>query len=179
MSLLDRLRRTPAETAEAPAAREPEPEANPVVDDLRALASARGADEGTAGDEDEDRFDSVVGKRSLVLARRKECPDCWAMLREDFIPGSPNRYQHKDHDEHDDAHNHAPVGTHAWLVLQWLVTIFEEDERIRQGNNGLDVQTHLGSLQWRSGGSTSNEHSNNATSCKRCCSLQHKIHVDA
>ncbi|HJC68069.1 MAG TPA: Rne/Rng family ribonuclease [Candidatus Brachybacterium intestinipullorum] len=44
-----------APVVEEPAAEETEPEANPVVDDLRALASARGADEGTASDEDEDR----------------------------------------------------------------------------------------------------------------------------
>ena len=54
-----------APEAEEPVAEEPsveeapveetEPEANPVVDDLRALASARGADEETPRDEDEDR----------------------------------------------------------------------------------------------------------------------------
>ncbi|EJD52573.1 hypothetical protein AURDEDRAFT_181147 [Auricularia subglabra TFB-10046 SS5] len=68
--------------------------------------------------------DSAVGKRALVLARPKDCPDVWAMLREGFVsdPTIPREGNHEEDVR-------APVGPHAWRMLDWLVGVFEDDAR--------------------------------------------------
>lgn len=81
---------------------------------------------------DPDMHDSAVAKRSLVLARKQDCPDCWTMLREGFITDPGVKDLHGDNGDETTREDVPPVGRHAWLVLKWLVVAFEEDDRQRE-----------------------------------------------
>lgn len=92
-----------------------------------------------------DAYDSAVAKRSLVLARKQDCADCWAMLREGFIPDPADAAYGAPMDTQEDGGGDVPppVGRHAWLVLKWLVSAFEQDDRRR---NASGCTSHAPSL---------------------------------
>ncbi|KZV85857.1 hypothetical protein EXIGLDRAFT_841148 [Exidia glandulosa HHB12029] len=103
---------------------------------------------------DPDMHDSAVAKRSLILARKQECPDVWAMLREGFIPDPTGRDIEMSQDE-SGQEDVPPVGRRAWLVLEWLVSAFEEDERRRKASSSKDEPLFLAQLpQARANGAT-------------------------
>ncbi|TFY69615.1 hypothetical protein EVG20_g3075 [Dentipellis fragilis] len=110
---------------------------------LRALPSygdpgQKGAD--PAHFEDDAEEDSSLARES---SRLKRCKDCWQMLKEGFlrpqtdgmglIPGSPSKRRRMDAPVYHHSHNNdlsaAVVGTNAWPVLEWLLYLFEADER--------------------------------------------------
>jgi len=72
-------------------------------------------------------IDSIVMKRASVLARKRDCPDCWAMLREGFVSGSGTIGPPSPDDEQEVV----PVGKNAWRILLWLVGAFERDAQHR------------------------------------------------
>lgn len=87
---------------------------------------------------DDENEDSLISKAAQII---KTCPDCWSMLRPDFIrrsaPGSnapvtrrtrrPTRQQDATDEEDDDVPD-CPVGPNSWNVLNWLITVFEKEE---------------------------------------------------
>jgi len=90
-----------------------------------------------------DDHDSVVAKESLCI---KDAKHCWAILKEGFvqrikIPSSSllvgKRKRGKvitgaeEYPEENLGNTVlAPVADHAWLVLQWLVELFQRDESL-------------------------------------------------
>ncbi|KAI0706817.1 hypothetical protein C8T65DRAFT_651560 [Cerioporus squamosus] len=89
-----------------------------------------------------DEEDSYIAKQALRL-RNARC--CWEILKEGFIqrggsdiassPRKPtSRQLTRGHDddndgwEGEDSDTPAPVGDHAWSVLDWLLALFEKDE---------------------------------------------------
>jgi hypothetical protein len=93
-----------------------------------------------------DDHDSVVAKESLCI---KDAKHCWAILKEGFIPrikispssvptGKRKRGKITVADEYveESLSNSvlAPVADNAWLVLQWLVELFQRDESLTSGD---------------------------------------------
>lgn len=94
-----------------------------------------------------DDYDSVVAKESLCI---KDAKHCWAILKEGFVPrikNSPSsvpagkrqrskistRAEQYVEDNLGDVVL-APVADHAWLVLQWLVELFQRDQHLSSGS---------------------------------------------
>lgn len=93
-----------------------------------------------------DDHDSIVAKESLCI---KDAKHCWAILKEGFVPRikipPPSLLAGKkkrgklitDTEEYEaDRSNSvlAPVAEHAWLVLRWLVELFQRDEYLTSGD---------------------------------------------
>lgn len=94
-----------------------------------------------------DDHDSVVAKESFCI---KDAKHCWAILKQGFVPrikNSPSsvlagkRKRGKittDVEEYVEENLDnlvlAPVADHAWLVLQWLVELFQRDESLTSGD---------------------------------------------
>jgi hypothetical protein len=88
--------------------------------------------------------DSVIGREANCI---KECKNCWSILKEGFIQrkmlsiSSPNakssrRNGRRDLSDDDNPINDSsntealsPVAINAWPVLDWIMTIFELDEK--------------------------------------------------
>ncbi|KAG1734707.1 uncharacterized protein EDB91DRAFT_1225584 [Suillus paluster] len=91
--------------------------------------------------------DSVVAKESLCI---KDAKNCWAILKEGFVSriknsppsllaGKRKRGKHIIDTEECVEENRgnsilAPVAEHAWLVLRWLVELFQRDESLSSGD---------------------------------------------
>jgi hypothetical protein len=94
-----------------------------------------------------DDHDSVVAKESLCI---KDAKHCWAILKEGFIPrikisqpslllGKKKRGKlitvTEEYVEENRSNSvFAPVAEYAWLVLQWLVELFQRDESLTSGD---------------------------------------------
>ncbi|KAG2368110.1 hypothetical protein BDR07DRAFT_1391885 [Suillus spraguei] len=97
-----------------------------------------------------DDHDSVVAKESLCI---KDAKHCWAILREGFVPrikiSQPSLIPGKkkrgkvitDAEEYAEENRSnsvlAPVAEYAWLVLQWLVELFQRDESLTSGDGSV------------------------------------------
>lgn len=95
-----------------------------------------------------DDHDSVVAKESLCI---KDAKHCWAILKEGFVQRikipSPSLLAGKrkrgkvvtsaeEYPEENLGNTVlAPVADHAWLVLQWLVELFQRDESLTSGDS--------------------------------------------
>ncbi|KAI0062905.1 hypothetical protein BV25DRAFT_1803153 [Artomyces pyxidatus] len=112
---------------------------------LRALPSYDELGTKNPGDSGDPVMDGASEQDSLVArgaARFQQCKDCWQILRGGFIPpaeespsvvpGSPSKrrrvevpmyYSHSSEDGPP-----STVGSTAWPVLDWLLTLFEQDE---------------------------------------------------
>lgn len=88
----------------------------------------------------EDDGDSEM---NLFSRRVKDAKNCWEILREGYVrrdsPGTDSAVSHLrrskrgqrnawSDDEDESSDMPAPVGEHAWPVLEWLLEIFEKDE---------------------------------------------------
>ncbi|OAX41066.1 hypothetical protein K503DRAFT_767997 [Rhizopogon vinicolor AM-OR11-026] len=98
-----------------------------------------------------DDHDSVVAKESLCI---KDAKHCWAILKEGFVPpikippssllaGKRKRGKVINNTqeypvEHLGNSILAPVADHAWLVLQWLVELFQCDEYLTSGDSSVN-----------------------------------------
>lgn len=93
-----------------------------------------------------DDHDSVVAKESLCI---KDAKHCWAILKEGFVPrirvSQPSLLAGKkrgklitDIEEYVEENRSnsvlAPVAEYAWLVLLWLVELFQRDESLTSGD---------------------------------------------
>jgi hypothetical protein len=94
-----------------------------------------------------DDHDSVVAKESLCI---KDAKHCWAILKEGFVPriraSQPSLLAGKkkrgkliaDTEEYVEENRSnsvlAPVAEYAWLVLLWLVELFQRDESLTSGD---------------------------------------------
>lgn len=94
-----------------------------------------------------DDHDSVVAKESLCI---QDARHCWAILKEGFVPrirvsqpsllaGKKKRgkliIEPEEYVEEDRSNSVlAPVAEYAWLVLLWLVELFQRDESLKSGN---------------------------------------------
>lgn len=97
-----------------------------------------------------DDHDSVVAKESLCI---KDAKHCWAILKEGFIPrikisqpslllGKKKRGKliavTEEYVEENRSNSvFAPVAEYAWLVLQWLVELFQRDESLTSGDGSV------------------------------------------
>lgn len=97
-----------------------------------------------------DDNDSVVAKESLCI---KDAKHCWAILKEGFVPrikiSQPSLLSGKkkrgklitDTEEYVEENRSnsvlAPVAEYAWLVLQWLVELFQRDESLASGDGSV------------------------------------------
>ncbi|KAG1829146.1 hypothetical protein EV424DRAFT_1382984 [Suillus variegatus] len=97
-----------------------------------------------------DDHDSVVAKESLCI---KDAKHCWAILKEGFVPrikisqpsllaGKKKRGKLIANTEEyvEEKYSNsvlAPVAEHAWLVLQWLVELFQRDESLASGDGSV------------------------------------------
>ncbi|KAH7108059.1 hypothetical protein BKA62DRAFT_680872 [Auriculariales sp. MPI-PUGE-AT-0066] len=73
-------------------------------------------------------LESVVARRASILASKKDCIDCWAMLREGFITPADADVSMQVDDEQEEP---VVVGRIAWPVLAWLVDAYERDAQSR------------------------------------------------
>lgn len=97
-----------------------------------------------------DDHDSVVAKESLCI---KDAKHCWAILKEGFVPrikiSQPSLLAGKkkrgkliiDTEEYVEENRSnsvlAPVAEYAWLVLRWLVELFQRDESLTSGDGSV------------------------------------------
>ncbi|KDQ21408.1 hypothetical protein BOTBODRAFT_201950 [Botryobasidium botryosum FD-172 SS1] len=89
-------------------------------------------------EEQDDREDAFIGKQSADIRQAK---DCWAILADGFVKRSdsedvaeqPPTEDEMDVDEEEDENTaRRVVGKHAWGVLEWLVGLFELDEKVAE-----------------------------------------------
>ena len=82
---------------------------------------------------------------ALQAARFLDCKNCWQILKEDFIrplgkesgsTGTNSRGRRKTLDA--ESQPTSVVGSNAWPVLDWLVTLFEKDEENAETNGKRD-----------------------------------------
>ncbi|KAG1770479.1 hypothetical protein EDD22DRAFT_770017 [Suillus occidentalis] len=97
-----------------------------------------------------DDHDSVVAKESLCI---KDAKHCWAILKEGFVPrirvSQPSLLAGKkkrgkliiEPEEYVEENRSnlvlAPVAEYAWLVLLWLVELFQRDESLASGDGSV------------------------------------------
>lgn len=97
-----------------------------------------------------DDHDSVVAKESLCIQDAKHC---WAILKEGFVPrirvsqpsllaGKKKRgkliIEPEEYVEENRSNSVlAPVAEYAWLVLLWLVELFQRDESLKSGDGSV------------------------------------------
>ncbi|KAH9935298.1 uncharacterized protein B0H18DRAFT_1114066 [Fomitopsis serialis] len=108
-----------------------------------ALPKYAGTDNGAVNGIQEDT-DSFIARQSVRVRNAK---DCWATLREGFVQPNaevPPQLKRKgssraraveeqpqmDNGEVEGQATRAPVGEHAWPVLEWVLCVLEKDEKL-------------------------------------------------
>ncbi|KDQ53468.1 hypothetical protein JAAARDRAFT_425004 [Jaapia argillacea MUCL 33604] len=107
------------------------------------------------GDEDED--DSFIAREAASI---QGCKTCWAIVKEGFVkrkegdivvenkPKARGKkrqplYEEAAMSEAESTEIPSPVGPYAWSTLEWLVSLFEKDERASAKNGQLQYSPLL------------------------------------
>lgn len=86
--------------------------------------------------------DSVIAKRAVFIA---QCKDCWQLLHSDSVlhqsalPSTPRKTTRQSgrHSAPNEINSVTPptiVSENAWPLLNWLVSLYEHDEELLDGN---------------------------------------------
>jgi pentatricopeptide repeat protein len=77
-----------------------------------------------------------------VLLEMQHLKDCWGLLRDGFVKRQQLDRFHLGENESLQPEN-AIVGPFAWPVLEWLIRVYETDERQERGNGHGEIASHL------------------------------------
>ena len=126
---------------------------NPPAGLLRGLPKYVERDSGEEAIVGEDDEDSFISKKAKCFRHAK---NCWEILRDGFVKhhkeevaqkrgrGRPRkRPVNEDEDEDGSAGYQSAVGENAWPVLQWLLAIFERDERLAIDSENRELAQRL------------------------------------
>lgn len=89
---------------------------------------------------DKEMEDSAVGKEAKILGLVR---DCWALLEPGLVRRLDGESEcESDSDEENDDYVKPVVGRHSWGLLEFLVDVFEEDEKRNAMNNSSEFWDH-------------------------------------